>query len=143
MCGVDSPSFPPTITKLIYNILSNHLILFPPPVSEVYLFTFPRKGSPFYSSFTFTILETCSTQLNSSVFHLRSFPLHWFLHFSLHTCSSFTPYYKQTRRTKKPCPGPCLYTFPVAFSLCFLTLQNLLKENASSFFPLIPFPNAI
>lgn len=63
MCGVDSLSFPPTITKLIYNILSNHLILLPLPVSEVYLFTFPRKGSSVYSSFTSIILETCPISL--------------------------------------------------------------------------------
>ena len=44
MCGVDSLNFPPTITKLVYNILGNvHLILLLHPVSEVFLFTFQGK----------------------------------------------------------------------------------------------------
>lgn len=139
MCGVDSLSFPPTITKLIYNFLSILLILFPPSVSEVYLFTFPTKGSPVYISFTFTILETCPTQLNSSFFHLRSFPLHGLLYFSLHAAQVLPHITKQTRRTEKPCPGA--YPFAAAFSSAFLHCK--IKENASSFFPPIHFPNAI
>lgn len=64
VCGLDSLSFPPTITKLIYNVLDNlHLILFPHPASEENLLTFPRKGQPVYHLFTYTILETCSVSL--------------------------------------------------------------------------------
>ena len=84
MCGVDSFNFPPTITKLVYNILGNiHFILLLHPVSELFLFTFPRKDPPVYKSFTSTILETslitlilqsCTLDLS---FFIDSFILVW------------------------------------------------------------------
>ena len=92
LCGVDSFSFPPTITELVCNILGNiHLILLLHPVSEALLVTFPRKD-PRLQIFHFHHLRDLPNHLNPSGLHLRSFPLPGFLHLSLQTCSSLTPY---------------------------------------------------
>ena len=60
MCGVDSFNFPPTITKLVCNILGNiHFILLLHQCRKCSYSPFQGKTPTVYRSCTSTILETC------------------------------------------------------------------------------------
>lgn len=129
MCGVDSLNFPPTIAKLVSNILGNlHLIFLSYPVSKVYSFTFQRKGPPIYGSWTSTVLENCPVSL---LFQSYTFPLHWFFHLSLQTYSGFT-LLKQKQESRSFGLLPISHSISItAFSFFLLTLP---RKNLCLFF---------
>lgn len=76
MCGVDSLNFPPTITKLVYNLRqpSSHY----PPLPSVRSIAvhLSRERTTCLLLFHIRHLGDLLNQMNSSLLCLRSFPLH-------------------------------------------------------------------
>lgn len=127
MCGVDSLNFPPTIAKLVSNILGNlHLIFLSYPVSKVYSFTFQRKGPPIYGSWTSTVLENCPVSL---LFQscTQIFPSPLVLSPQLADILRFYPIKTKTR-IQKLWPSP-YFTLHFYHCLLFLSSYTAKKES--------------
>lgn len=128
-------SSPPTITKLIFNILDNCLLILSQLVPEHCVFTNPKKRQPVQCSFTSTILETCSV---SSVLQSCALGLSFFLGSFPLPCRRdwIYPVFKKKKdsRTKN---NSCLFPSFHALSFCFL-IEKIMITFFSS---LTCFPN--